>query len=94
MMWFVSPYQETRILLVSSFVFEVTAIPSTNIFGSLSKYSRRKTCLLIVKSEASSSMEDQNCSQNRDQVSTLPAKGSSLIAGSFTDFVTLCSMLS
>jgi hypothetical protein len=33
-------------------------------------------------------MEDRNCSQNRDQVSTLHAKGSGLIAGSVTEDVT------
>jgi len=32
-------------------------------------------------------MEDRNCSQNRDQVSTSPSKSSSLIAGSFTECV-------
>ena len=87
-MRFVSPYLASRILLVSSYVSAVTAIPSANNFGSPSKYPLRKTCLLIVESEASSSIEDRNCSQNRDQVSTLPAKGSSLIAGSFTECVT------
>jgi hypothetical protein len=33
-------------------------------------------------------MEDRNCSQNRDQVTTLPAKDSSLFAGSLTEDVT------
>ena len=33
-------------------------------------------------------MEDLNCSQNLDQDSTLPVKGSSLIGGSFTECVT------
>jgi hypothetical protein len=30
-------------------------------------------------------MDDRNCSQNRDQVSTSPLKGSIFIAGSFTE---------
>ena len=88
MIRFVSPYLASRILLVSSYVFTVTTIPSTNNFGSPSTYPCRKMCLLIVESEASLSVEDRNCSQNRDEVSTLPAKGSSLIVGSFTECVT------
>jgi len=41
----------------------------------------------IVESEAFSSLEDWICSQNRDQASILPANGSNLITGSFTDGV-------
>jgi len=87
MMRFVSPYLASTIFLVYSFVPAVTAIPFTNILGSPSKYPLRKMCFLIVESQASSSMEDLNCSQNRNQVSTLPVKGSSFIAGSFTECV-------
>ena len=85
MMRFVSPYRASKIFLVSSYIFAVTAIPSTSILGSPSKFPRRKTCLLIVEREASSSMDDRNCSQNRDQFSTSPLKGYIFIAGSFTE---------
>ena len=39
-------------------------ITCTNIFVSPIKYPRRKTCLLITESEASSLIEDRNCSWN------------------------------
>ena len=81
----VSPYQASKIYLVSSYVFAVTAIPSTSILGSPSIYPGRKTCLLIVERDASSSMDDRNCSQNHDQVSTSPLKGSNFMAASFTE---------
>ena len=87
-MRFVSPYRASRILLVLSYVFEVTAIQYNKIFGSLTKFPRRKTGLLVVESEPSSSMKDRNRFQNRDQINTLPAKGSRLFTGTFTECAT------
>jgi len=50
-----------------------------------SKYQRRKTCLLIVDRDASSSVDDRNYSQNRHQFSTSSLEGSTFIVGSFTE---------
>jgi len=77
--------KKTAMCCVSSYVFPVTAILSTSILGSPSKYPRRKTCLLIVEREASTSLDDRNCPQNRDQLSTSPLKVSTFTLGSFTE---------
>jgi hypothetical protein len=82
-MLFESLYLASRISLVSSYVSAVTAIPSTNILGSLSKYPRKRHAVKYCHL-----WRTRTAPKIETKVSTLPVKGSSLIAGSFTECVT------